>query len=394
MWHVSFIIQMKTDWPTKKLGEVIKFLPKSLRRAGDGLNNGKFPFFTSSPIQKKFLNVADYKEEAIILGTGGSASLHICKNFSTSADVFIIKSLNTNRLENKYLYLFLVANISILNEGFKGAALKHLSKEYLKNIEIPLPSIEVQKKIVAKLEKVLAKISEAKKLRIEARESADNLLSTELHKIFEEGKKKSWEEKELGEIANEINSGFACGKQNEVVNGVVHLRTHNINTEGNLNFDKITQIPKKLVVQNAFGLERGDILFNNTNSTELVGKTALVTEELPYAFSNHLTHIKVNKNKVFPEWIVYIFNTFWKDKYFESICTRWVGQSGVNQTALKKIKILLPSLAEQKKIVARLDKLSQKIEKIKKLQAATQNEFTILEQSILSKAFKGKLKFK
>lgn len=152
-----------------------------------------------------------------------------------------------------------------------------------------------------------------------------------------------------------------------------------------------------IVIQNAFGLDGGDILFNNTNSTELVGKTALVTKALPYAFSNHLTRIRVNKNKALSGWIVYVFNTFWKDKYFESICTRWVGQSGINQTALKKITIPLPPLAEQKRIVARLDSLSEEIGKIKNLpacaeasacrQSATQNDLTALEQLILSKSF-------
>ena len=256
------------NWPTKKLGEVIEFLQKSSRRAGDGLDNGKFPFFTSSPIQKKFLNAADYKEEAIILGTGGSASIHICKNFSTSADVFIIKSSNKNRLENKYLYLFLVASTLTLNEGFKGAALKHLSKEYLKNIEIPLPPLEVQKKIVAKLESLLAKVSEAKKLRAEAQESASNLLSAELHKIFKEGKKKGWEEKELGEIS-EIARGGSPRPINayftEDPNGINWIKIGDA-TRSNKYIYETKQKIKPEGLKKSRQVNEGDLLLSNSMS--------------------------------------------------------------------------------------------------------------------------------
>jgi type I restriction enzyme S subunit len=63
----------------------------------------------------------------------------------------------------------------------------------------------------------------------------------------------------------------------------------------------------------------------------------------------------------------------------------------ISGSKLKKVKTLLPPLAEQKKIVARLDSISQKIEAVKELQNTTENEFDALEHSILSKAFSGEL---
>jgi len=378
------------NWPTKKLGEVIEFLQKSSRRAGDGLNNGEFPFFTSSPIQKKFLNIADYKEEAIILGTGGSASIHICKNFSTSADVFIIKSSNKNRLENKYLYLFLVASTLILNEGFKGAALKHLSKEYLKNIEIPLPPLEVQKKIVAKLESLLAKVSEAKKLRAEAQENADNLLSAELHKIFEEGKNKGWEEKELGEIC-ELNPKKSEIKDESDTLSVSFIPMAAVDEYSQtivaLEERKLGEVKKGYTY-----FRDGDVLFAKITPCMENGKVA-VTKGLKsgIGFGTTEFHVIRPKKEVLAEWVYSIVRQQeFRDLAREKM-TGSAGQKRVPVRFLESYRIPVPSLAEQKKLIKQLGKVSQKVQAVKEIQNTTENEFQTLEQSILSKAFSGEL---
>src|SRR5665811_1801801 len=71
--------------------------------------------------------------------------------------------------------------------------------DFYSNIEIPLPPLSEQKKIVARLERMLARVKEAKRLRAEAQEITQNLLSAELHKIFTGGKSKGWEFCNLGD---------------------------------------------------------------------------------------------------------------------------------------------------------------------------------------------------
>ena len=80
----------------------------------------------------------DYETEAIILGTGGSPNVHYAKKFSSSADVFILTTKNSN-ISIKYVYYFLEGNKEVLARGFKGAGLKHLSREYTEKIKIPIP---------------------------------------------------------------------------------------------------------------------------------------------------------------------------------------------------------------------------------------------------------------
>lgn len=167
----------------------------------------------------------------------------------------------------------------------------------------------------------------------------------------------------LFEVSDSIGSGFACNKNNEVPNGYVHLRTHNIDTNGKLNFDLLIKINDVKVQKNKATLRKGDVLFNNTNSTELVGKTALVNQDYNYAYSNHLNLIRFNKSLIEPAFGVYFLNKLWLQGYFARVCNKWIGQSGINLNILKNIELELPKISKQQKIVAKLDSIFDKTDK-------------------------------
>ena len=137
--------------------------------------------------------------------------------------------------------------------------------------------------------------------------------------------------------------------------------------------------------------EKGDVLFNNTNSKELVGKAALVKDNLECVFSNHITRLRVDRKISVPKWLVINLNYLWRTGYFLQYSRKWIGQAGINIQMLKSIKIPLPPLSEQKKIVAYLDNLREKVEKLKKLQKEQLKDLEELKKSILEKAFKGEL---
>ena len=142
----------------RKLGDICDFLPKSKRNASYGKETGIFPFYTSSNILNKYCDIADYNEECLIFGTGGNPNIKISNNFSCSADNFIIKSAY-----NKYLYYWFLSNINILDDLFHGSTIKHLSKGNLENIQIPIPSLEIQHEIVNQLDIVYDQINTLKK---------------------------------------------------------------------------------------------------------------------------------------------------------------------------------------------------------------------------------------
>ncbi len=165
-----------------------------------------------------------------------------------------------------------------------------------------------------------------------------------------------WESRNIESISVSITPGFACSRNHQVESGHVHLRTHNISTLGTLNFDLLVRIdPEKVDLQKA-SIRAGDILFNNTNSQELVGKTSLVDRNYDYAFSNHITRIRL-KDGIFPGFVVFYLTLLRNSGYFARLCTRWINQAAVNTNTLKEQTIPLPPLAEQERIVAKVDEL-------------------------------------
>ena len=132
----------------KTLGELCKFLPKSKRQASYGNKEiEQYKFYTSSSICNKYVDEPDYTEESLIIGTGGNANIKYDTSFSCSTDNFILATDSKN-IQLKYIYYYLLTNLNILENGFQGVGLKHISKEYVKNIKIPIPPLEEQKKYI------------------------------------------------------------------------------------------------------------------------------------------------------------------------------------------------------------------------------------------------------
>lgn len=154
----------------------------------------------------------------------------------------------------------------------------------------------------------------------------------------------------IGSCIIDLQSGVGAGKGEQVseANGIVQIRPTNIGKDGFLVFDKNVYVPTEA---NIPSLRENDVLFNNTNSQELVGKTAIFRENKPYRFSNHITRIRVNQDKILPEYLWLILNLYQRKSIFYSICTNWNNQSGVGNELLKSTKIPLPILKDQKEIV-------------------------------------------
>jgi len=200
-----------------------------------------------------------------------------------------------------------------------------------------------------------------------------------------------WEVVKLKSIAFEVKKGFACGKRDE--NGILQLRMDSIDPGGwiNVNAGVRVPIPKNV---DEYILHPGDILFNNTNSVDLIGKTAIFRGEFhKCVYSNHITRIRVNSDVVLPEWILYTFIRKWRLGFFKAICHRHVHQAGISDSDLLNIRIPLPPLEEQKAIVhilstvdEAIQKTNEVIEKIKRLKKGLMQE--LLTKGIGHKEFK------
>jgi type I restriction enzyme S subunit len=157
-----------------------------------------------------------------------------------------------------------------------------------------------------------------------------------------------WDIYRLSDVIIETQSGFAEGKRDE--NGIVQLRMNNVTKNCRLDKTEIIKVPINKIAQQYF-IAQHDVLFNNTNSPELVGKCVIFENiEEPIVFSNHFTKLIPNtnilSNRFLYLWLVYNFSI----GLFERRCTKWVGQAAVQAENLMSLRILVPSLKNQKSI--------------------------------------------
>lgn len=198
-----------------------------------------------------------------------------------------------------------------------------------------------------------------------------------------------WVMSSLGEIAEDVRSGFASGEHNEQGEGIPHLRPMNINAQGSIDLSQVRYVAPE---RGSLRLRRGDILFNNTNSQVWVGKTAFVQEDTEFAFSNHMTRIRVNQEVVNSEFIARQLHFLATSGYFQLHCKRHVNQASVASGVLEEtVPLLIPPRNELKRIVHRVHELQLHTNRAWEAQQAIPDLLDQLRQSVLAAAFRGDL---
>jgi type I restriction enzyme S subunit len=171
-----------------------------------------------------------------------------------------------------------------------------------------------------------------------------------------------WRRVRLGDVIAEAKPGFASGVRDP--KGVVQLRMNNVDTRGKMVWTEFIRVPVEYSVAIEYQLVPGDLLFNNTNSVELVGKSApFLGFQEPVVYSNHFTRLRVNPQQLDPQYLAAWLLQQWQLKVFESICNRWIGQSAVKNDKLLALEIPLPPLDEQKRIAAILNEQMAAVER-------------------------------
>lgn len=201
---------------------------------------------------------------------------------------------------------------------------------------------------------------------------------------------KSWEWERLGIFAEDVSYG-SSSKTNDNSSGVAVLRMGNIQN-GKLDFESLKYLPKNHEEFPALFLKDGDLIFNRTNSPELVGKSAIFYEKSKsFSFASYLIRLRFSKNTLLPEYVsLFINSTFGRD-WANSVMIQQVGQANINGTKLKECLIPIPPTNEQKQILNRIEaefKLIDSLEeKIESINENTKNFVSV----ILSSAFSGRL---
>jgi restriction endonuclease S subunit/type I restriction-modification system DNA methylase subunit len=337
----------KSKCEFKKLGDVCEFMPKSKRKAGYGQDNGKYNFYTSSyKVQK--CNEYDYEDECIIIGDGGKANIKIDNKFSCSDHNIIIKTPM-----NKYIYYFLLNNMYLLENGFKGAGLKNISKEYLQNIQIPIPTLEKQQKCVEQLD-----LLNKRKQRLEE----DNVMINQQMKFYFENQiQKNLDNIEIKKLSKvcDIHSG--------------------------------TYITKEMKIEGKYPVYGGgnpSFYINQYNYKDeiIIAKDGVSLDCVRYEknkfFLNHHGWVIHNKHNIISKRNLYYTLLFNQNRIYG--LAKGSGQKGINQINFNNLQIYILSQNKQNEITQYLDIL-EKNKQNNSIQIKQLNELirSILEQSYL-----------
>ncbi len=262
-------------------------------------------------------------------------------------------------------------------------------EEYFLRLGIPLPPISEQRRIVAKIERLAAKIEEAKGFRKKSDLKADIFLDAALLQILKDEKDETWVDGCIGDFVIDDCYGTSEKTHAEPI-GVPILRMGNIQN-GTLDIKdlKYLQVSKKDIQK--LILHPKDILVNRTNSAELVGKCAVFNLEGEWGFASYIIRLRFDTKKANPYLVArYINSSLGRDYMFRER-KQMTGQANVNAKKLKALPIQLPSIPHQNRIVDYINSLQAKVERLKALQVKTDAELNALLPSILDKAFKGEL---
>lgn len=162
--------------------------------------------------------------------------------------------------------------------------------------------------------------------------------------------------RKLGELLLDAQSGFASG-EDLAEGGVLQVRMNNVEADGSWNWASRRMVPASEKQLDRCLLVPGDVLFNATNSPELVGKSALFRGvDEPVVFSNHFLRLRTDPNRLNPGYLAHWLRSQWTKGTFQRLCNAWVNQASVRKESLLDLQLPLPALNQQERITTVLDK--------------------------------------
>ncbi len=199
---------------------------------------------------------------------------------------------------------------------------------------------------------------------------------------------KEWEVVKLGKILLKSQYGLSVPSSPE---GNVPIFKMNNFDNGKMSKDGVDFVVWEEELMEAFVLEKLDILFNRTNSYELVGKTGIFDLDGKYTFASYLVRFQVNGKFCSPLFVNYYLNWDRCQRKIKAIATKGVSQVNINPTSLKDwLKIPLPPLPEQQQIAAILSAWDRAIERTQALIAAKEER----RRGVMQRLLTGKVRVK
>lgn len=384
------------------------------RDVNHGNPNGIYPFFTCAQQPTK-IDYYEFDGEALLIAGNGFFNVkHYSGKFNAYQRTYVLQDF---KVEPKYLYYFIDFSLDYLTKDNRGTTVKYIRLPDLQNHSVPIPPLTEQQQIVEKLDAILPKVGNVKE-RLEKipvllkkfRQSVLNAACTgTLTDYVDDFNVDKWKAltimlhkdslEHFGTIPehwvvttlSELSDGtqYGTSSKSEKTGLVPVLRMGNLQN-GEIDWSDLKYTSQESEISK-YALNNGDVLFNRTNSPELVGKTSIYRGERQAIFAGYLIKIRNKKALLSSEYLNICLNSRYGRDWCKSVRTDGVGQSNINATVLSTFPIPLPPIEEQNEIVRRVNKLFALADSLEAKYKKAMERIEKIEQSVLAKAFRGEL---
>ncbi|NJE62452.1 restriction endonuclease subunit S [Thermococcus sp. 21S7] len=305
-------------------------------------------------------------------------------------DLMMRIRVNEEVVDKKFLVYWLRSPYSrqYFASNAKGTSqsMAKINQRTLIKTPVPLPSLSKQKRIVAKLDELNKRIEEAKRLAREAREEAERLMASALHEVFSKAEERGWEWVKIKDIATDTERVNPTKTPNlefwYIDIASIDNATYQISKPKLLKGKEAPSRARKLV-------KAGDVIFATTRP--YLKNVAIVPDWLDnQVCSTGFAVLRANPEKTIPQWMFYYLVS---DFAIEKIkpMMRGANYPAITDRDLFNLKIPLPPLEEQKRIVAYLDSIHEHAQRLVQLYEEREKELKKLFPAVLDRAFRGEL---
>ncbi|MFE9490073.1 restriction endonuclease subunit S [Streptomyces sp. NPDC006641] len=286
-------------------------------------------------------------------------------------------------LDSRYLLHWLrqPSMIKFASVRANGANLPRLAPNELARFSIPLPPLVEQKRIAA----VLDQVDTLRVKRCEAITLLDDLVQSVFLEMFGNPatNPKGWPLGAVGEILE--SATYGTSEKASQSGDVPVLRMGNVTSTGEIDMADLKYLAVRQVSEKCM-VRYGDVLFNRTNSAELVGKSAIYRRDESVAYAGYLVRLRVNEENS-PEYLAAYLNSAYAKAWFRAKCKSIVGMANINAKEVQAMRLAVPPLELQLKFAESV-KAIESAKQAHRFHLATLDE---LFESVQQRAFAGQL---
>ena len=255
---------------------------------------------------------------------------------------------NTDKVSSEFIYWLLKGKNSELNSKGTGSTFKAIGRKVLEETLVPNYGFEQQHACATNLEKAHAIIQKRKQELL----LLDDLIKARFVELFGTypNNEKGWVTGTIRDLVNEVRYGSSRKAAEGCSGKYPYLRMNNITYGGELDLTdtKTIDIPDEEL--DKCTVRRGDLLFNRTNSKELVGKTCVYNRDEVMVLAGFVVRVRLN-DRALPEFVSAFMNTDFSKQMLLGMCKAAIGQANINAQELQNIGIYIPPIEVQQDFV-------------------------------------------